>query len=438
MMIHNEQLRIAKSEIVEAGSLPAAIDKRLNGSALRWYIAQVHEDELLIEATFYAGRSNKYFEPIDNQFYPGKQVVLSIIPTGVGCQVGGYAGDAAPVTSLLASTADYLITNPNAVNGSDFIGLDANVLYTEGSSIDLFCRGLINLYVPYANKVGIIVEKAEDRTLDHIFNIINTVRAVHGVEIVEYLITDQVIGSRSVRNDSGAYVGTIDHPEVILKSCEHLISKGVNAIAITTDIQDLPLADYVKHFAGEDPNPMGGVEAIISHMISSLWRVPAAHAPMLNLKQLDLQSSIVDARGAGEMISISGMACILLGLGRAPQFVARPETRVADVVNINNLFAIVAPASCLGGAPMIYSQKYGIPIIAVQENKTILEVTQEKLDLKNVIEVRNYTEAAGVVMALKRGLSLQSVARPLKTFRHKEDLIEPEFIPAFAGTVIAQ
>lgn len=438
MMIQNEQLRIAKSAILEAGSLPAAISRCLNGNTLRWYIAQVHADELVIEATLYDGSLSQHFDSVDHQFYPGKNALLNIVPTGVGCAVGGYAGDASPITSLLASTVDYLITNPNAVNASDFIGLDPNVLYTEGSSIDLFCQGLTNLYVPYANRVGLIIEKAEDRTLDYIFNVINTVRAVHGVDIAEYVITDEPIGSRCARNDSGAYVGTIDNPEVILKSCEQLIAKGVNAIAITTDIQDLPLEDYVKHFAGEDPNPMGGVEAIISHLISLQWRVPAAHAPMLNLKQLDLPSNIVDARGAGEMISISGMACVLIGLSRAPQLVVRPGCRLADVVNINNLAGIVTPASCLGGAPIIHSQKYGVPVIAVQENNTILDVTQEKLDLKHVVAVRNYTEAAGVVMALKRGLSLESLARPLQTFRHKEAVVEPEFIPAFAEAMVAQ
>ena len=62
----------------------------------------------------------------------------------------------------------------------------------------------------------------------------------------------------------------------------------------------------------------------------------------------------------------------------------------------------------------------------------------ETTDLEHVIEVRNYTEAAGVVMALKRGISLQSLARPLQTFRHKETVVEPEFIPAYAEAMVAQ
>ena len=121
-------------------------------------------------------------------------VAVSIIPTGVGCSIGGYAGDAAPVTRLLSSAVDYLVTNPNAVNASDFAQINDNVLYTEGYCIDLLCRGRIDLYVPYANSVGVILEKASDARLDQAFNVINAIRAVHGVDIQHCVVTDRPIG----------------------------------------------------------------------------------------------------------------------------------------------------------------------------------------------------------------------------------------------------
>ena len=49
---------------------------------------------------------------------------------------------------------------------------------------------------------------------------------------------------------------------------------------------------------------------------------------------------------------------------------------IKDIVNINNLLAVVAPAGALGGVPMIYAQRNDIPVIAVQENRTILDITQ--------------------------------------------------------------
>ena len=76
-----------------------------------------------------------------------------------------------------------------------------------------------------------------------------------------------------------------------------------------------------------------------------------------------------------------------------------------------------SPADSLGGIPAIYAHKHGIPIVAVRENRTILSVSGQKLGF-NVIEVDNYVEAAGVLLAVKNGIHLESVRRPLPTLRH--------------------
>ncbi|HKH43679.1 MAG TPA: DUF3326 domain-containing protein [Thermoanaerobaculia bacterium] len=360
----------------------------------------------------------EFRDSVEDRFHPGRSVAISIIPTGIGCSIGGYAGDAAPVTRLLSSTVDYLVTNPNAVNASDFAQISDNVLYTEGYCIDLLCRGKIDLYVPHANSIGVIIEKSSDARLDLAFNVVNAVRAVHGVDIQHCVVTDRPIGSRCVKNESGAFVGTVDHPEVLSQACESLLARGVHAIAVTTNVQDLPFDDYALHFAGQAPNPVGGVEAIISHFIVNRYRVPAAHAPLQNVKDLALESPIVDARGAGEFTSLSGLACVLMGLARAPHIAPRPGTRVRDVINLNNVVAVVAPASCLGGIPTLFAARYGIPTIAVRDNETILSVTRQELRLENVIDVGSYAEAAGVLLALEQGIALQSIVRPLETLRY--------------------
>lgn len=418
-MIKNSRFRIKRSEVSGPEALPELTRGLLGKNTLRWYIAQATEDELTIEATTFDGGLSRFGDSADRRFYPGRRAVLNIIPTGIGCSIGGYAGDAGPVTDLLASTADYLITNPNAVNASDFIALaSGNIVYTEGSCIDLYCRGVVDLFIPYSNSLGVVIERTSDSQLDVVFNIMNAVRAVHGVPIVDYVITDQPIGGRCVENDSGAFVGTVDNPDVLFDACERLVKKGANAIAITSDIQDLPLDSYAKHFAGESPNPIGGVEAIISYLVTNRYRLPAAHAPLTNLRQLDLTDRVVDARGAAEISSESGFACILVGLKKAPQIRPDSGARIADVVNIHNLVAVVAPSGALGGIPAIYAQSYGIPVIAVRENETILDVTQARLQLKNVVTVQSYLEAAGALIGLMKGIDLESLTRPLKTIRY--------------------
>lgn len=426
-MIENSQHRIKRAQVANASALLNWIESVTGNETLRWYIGRLTGEEVVLEATRFNGGLRQLNLNVDAEYYPGKTALLSVIPTGVGCSIGGYAGDAAPVTNLLASTVDYLVTNPNAVNASDFIGLGPNVVYTDGCSMDMFAKGRVNLCLPYANKVGLIVEHAPAAQLDTVFNVVNTVRAVHGVEIVAHVVTGQSIGGRCIENGSGAFAGTLDHPEVLFDACERLLARGATAIAVTSNIQDLPLDCYAKHFAGEYPNPIGGVEAVISYLITNRYQVPAAHAPLMNTHDLELLSAVVDARGAGEFASVSGLACILVGLRKAPQISPRGFNGVKEILNINNVVAIVAPASALGGIPTLYAQLRGIPVIAVKGNETVLNVTQQGLNLDGVIQVANYAEAAGMVVAIKHGINLESISRPLRTLKYAE---EDRLLPA--------
>ncbi len=71
--------------------------------------------------------------------------VVMIIPTGIGCEIGGHAGDATPAARLLGSVCDKLILHPNIVNASDINEMPENALYVEGSILDRFLEGRIEL-----------------------------------------------------------------------------------------------------------------------------------------------------------------------------------------------------------------------------------------------------------------------------------------------------
>ncbi len=141
-MIENRQICFQRSKLRIPDELPEAVERVAPGRVLRWYVARAGAEEIVVEATIDSERLGESHESVAGQRYPGKSVVVSVIPTGVGCSIGGFAGDAAPITRLLSSAVDYLVTNPNAVNASAFINLGDNVLYVEGYCIDLFCRGL--------------------------------------------------------------------------------------------------------------------------------------------------------------------------------------------------------------------------------------------------------------------------------------------------------
>jgi hypothetical protein len=161
-MIKNIEFIIDRRDIRGMDELPGILGKNFGSRMLRWFISTITVKQVLVEITL--SEKEEYPFPRDGGGnFPGKSVVISVIPTGIGCETGGYAADAAPATALLASCTDYLITNPNAVNASDFIFMKDNIWYTEGYIIDQFCKGGVNLYKPYSNKVGLIIEKTSQQ-----------------------------------------------------------------------------------------------------------------------------------------------------------------------------------------------------------------------------------------------------------------------------------
>lgn len=98
-MIENRQFHIKRREFSDARSLPEVIADTCGPNVLRWYIAQANAHEVVVEATLFDEMLARLDEPGDRPHYPGKHVVLSVAPTGVGCDIGGYAGDEVAVTS---------------------------------------------------------------------------------------------------------------------------------------------------------------------------------------------------------------------------------------------------------------------------------------------------------------------------------------------------
>ena len=162
------------------------------------------------------------------------------------------------------------------------------------------------------------------------------------------------------------------------------------------------------------PNPSGGVEAIITHLISKVFRVPTAHAPLPYYKDVK-ERGTHNPRASAEFISTPHYLCVLKGLARAPRLGTAQLLEIVPphLVSLNAVGAIVVPASCLGGIPALAAEFNEIPLIAVEENQTLLAVTNEQMRMRNVIPVRSYLEAAGVILALRQGISLESLRRPI-------------------------
>jgi len=62
------------------------------------------------------------------------------------------------------------------------------------------------------------------------------------------------------------------------------------------------------------------------------------------------------------------------------------------------------------GRPHTACMRAGIPVIVVEENKTVLK---DKMPDSFII-AKNYLEAAGIISARKAGITISSIRRPLE------------------------
>lgn len=320
-----------------------------------------------------------------------------IIPTGIGCEIGGHAGDANPAVKLIASVCDKLIVNPNAVNASDINEMPDNCLYVEGSTIDRFLQDYICLQEVKSNKVLVVTNSP---LKNEVVNSVNAARATIGLE-AEILALKTPLELIAEINSDGTAGGLVKGWEEL---CEQVKDRKFDALAITTGIdvdKDIALG-YLKE--GKGVNPYGAVEAKASKLISVRLDKPVAHSPTES-EWFKTFNEIVDPRLSAELVSISYLHCILKGLWRAP--------RLHNGYNVGELRSseidfMISPYGCWG-IPHKACEKAGIPIIVVKENKTICEDV-----MGHAIFVKNYLEACGVISAINNGISLESVRRPLE------------------------
>ena len=123
-----------------------------------------------------------------------KKLGAFIVPTGVGASVGGFAGDASRAARKISQKCE-LIVNPNVVNAACFSGINDNMLYVEGYSLDRFFKGEICLEHSNNNKIGIIFDKAiKPEVLNVHINTMNAVEVVYGLNIMGYEITEEEVG----------------------------------------------------------------------------------------------------------------------------------------------------------------------------------------------------------------------------------------------------
>lgn len=338
---------------------------------------------------------------------------IHIIPTGIGASIGGFAGDAGPSNSLIASCVDHLIANPNVVNAGTMHNIPDNLLYTEGYNVDRFCKGSIGLRATINNKIGVIIDCAIPESVRNInINGINACASVYGLDIVGYTLTQTSVGVSYIITKDNISSGTIANSNTLLEACSKMLNNGAEALAIICYFPDDEKDD--KYAEGIGVDPVGGVEAIISHLVSNYFDIPCAHAPAFSFNNCIPEDRIIDPRAASEYFSPTFLPCVLYGLNKAPKIIPVNQLLPSDIT-INNVDALITPHNCLGSVPVLCCLEKNIPVISIKNNSTILDITAEKLNIKGkIIEAQNYLEACGYLIALKKGINTATILRPIQ------------------------
>ena len=137
--------------------------------------------------------------------------VVMLVPTGIGAEIGGHAGDASPTAALLATVCDTLITHPNVLNASDIIHVPPNALYVEGSVVSRLMMGTVGLRRSRSNRVMVVIQDHEDKLLrSSAYNAVNAARASYGLQVSRAIGIDPSFRMAGKHTASGAAAGEVE------------------------------------------------------------------------------------------------------------------------------------------------------------------------------------------------------------------------------------
>ena len=342
--------------------------------------------------------------------------VVLAVPTGIGAELGGHAGDAGPVANLLAEVSDRLVLHPNVVNASDLNEMPTNAWYVEGSVLARLLMGTIGLRPVRRNRVLVVVDAHQDEVfVNAAVNAVSGARASYGLTCPEVVCLESKVILRSGYSVSGRAAGRIDNLDAL---CQLLADRAgqYDAVAVSS-VVTVPPEFHQRYFDsnGDMVNPWGGVEAMLTHALSLLFDVPTAHSPMFESRAIaEKDPGIVDPRMAAEAVSTTFLQCTLKGLQKSPRIVTTPEDmKVSTVFTASDISCLVIPDGCLG-VPTLAALEQGIPVVAVA-NPNLMANDLAALPWKRdqFYQVNNYYEAAGVLLALRSGIDAAAIRRPL-------------------------
>ena len=312
-----------------------------------------------------------------------KPIIAISIPTGIGADIGGYAGDFGYIAREFAKNF-HVVINPNAVNGGILSAINYDMSYLEGYLFDEFLKGKIS-FTPKksyeTNKIGVIFDCDIPQNVINVhLNTISALKMVQGIETVAIEYTTSPVGVE-LEVQNGVSVGKLKNPGTLLRAASNLIKKGAQAIAVICYFKED--SEDENYSSGNGIDPIGGIEAVISHLIAKEFNIPTAHAPAFF--DIDISQKIENPKVASELISSTYLPCIMQGLSIAPKI------GMCEKITRDDIKYLIIPYDALGSSAVLSSIESNIKIITIK-NETVLDVTATKLKIQPFAHFRNYEE----------------------------------------------
>ncbi len=417
MRIYNKEIRINKDQKLMFESLDELT--RENGEhAIRFVVCGSDDKHWFLEIDFLETNDSSLWPKEKRGIFAFRQRegentnsfnAVLIIPTGIGCEIGGHEGDGNAVSRLVASACDTLILHPNVVNATDYNEMTQNALYVEGSTITRLLMGQVGLQRVRANRLLTLVDKGAPRYNEEIRNAVSTARITLGVDSDVFEMKN-LTSCKIGLSKSGRAVGALEYMENLFEAIDKY-GDAYQAIALSTHVERD--TDWYREYFNPDRayedvvvNPTGGIEAMMTHAIVELFNKPSAHAPA---PQGDSpHHGVFEPRLAPVSGSIRHIHCVLKGLYRSPRIVSYEAG-----FNVGDISCVLIPDGCVG-LPVLACIRQGIPVIAVR-NRNIMENNLDELGFEHgkFFRANNYLEAVGIMRMLKEGITLETVTRPI-------------------------
>jgi hypothetical protein len=176
-------------------------------------------------------------------------------------------------------------------------------------------------------------------------------------------------------------------------------------------------------------NPWGGIEALLTHSLSSLFDMPTAHAPMYEDSELmNSDAGVMDPAKAAEGISVAFLHCLFKGLSASPRIVTDPSAFGRHgVISAEDISCLIIPAGCLG-LPVLAALHQGITVIEVRDRANVMRNSLRDLPWAEgqFLQAENYFEAAGMIAALRAGVAHDTLKRPIEMTRGSDMMQESD------------